>query len=210
MIPLLAPTGSVRDFYLSSSYDQLEVDSTVYGWFDLPETEAYYGDGTAGGLAWEAVLDGLIAADTTVDFSLFDDDSNLEIDAITILHSGYGAEWGGVDQYGTPDVDRIWSHKWEILAGWTSNEGILVTDYHISPALWDTMGDDPGRIGVIVHELGALPRPARPLRRRRLERGSGRLGLHGIRGVELRRLPAVPHAAERLVPVGRWAGWTRR
>ncbi len=46
--PILAPTGSVRDYYLEASYDQLEFESGVHGWFDLPESETYYGDGSAG------------------------------------------------------------------------------------------------------------------------------------------------------------------
>ena len=65
----------------------------------------------------------------------------------------YGAEWGDVDVYGTDYLDRIWSHKWTITT-WTSDEGVSVGDYHISPALWGLSGSEPGRIGVVCHELG--------------------------------------------------------
>ena len=63
-------------------------------------------------------------------------------------HSGYGAEWGG-------GINRIWSHKWFLSGGgWTSNDGVHVSSYHISPALWGTSGSNIGRVGVIAHETG--------------------------------------------------------
>jgi M6 family metalloprotease-like protein len=153
--PSLAPTGSVRDHYLETSYGQFSIDSTVVGWLDMPSSESYYADGSSGLTTqiWELITDGLDAADATVDFSDYDLDGNGWIDAITFLHSGYGAEWGGSDQYGTDYADRIWSHKWTIPT-WTSAEGVSVGDYNISPGLWDTTGSDPGRIGVVCHELG--------------------------------------------------------
>jgi len=153
--PTLAPTGSVRDHYLETSYGQFTIDSTVAGWFDLPSSETFYANGNSGltSLTWQLITDGLDAADASIDFSQFDQDGDGWIDAITFLHSGYGAEWGGTDQYGTGVNDRIWSHKWSIPV-WTSAEGVKVSDYNISPGLWATSGSSPGRIGVVVHELG--------------------------------------------------------
>ncbi|MBK7874686.1 MAG: thrombospondin type 3 repeat-containing protein [Planctomycetes bacterium] len=153
--PTLAPTGSVKDHYLEMSYGQFTIDSTVVGWLDLPHTEQYYANGNSGltTLTWDLIQDGLALADASVDFAQFDQDGDGWIDAITFLHSGYGAEWTGTDQYGTNYVDRIWSHKWEI-PDWTSAEGVRVRDYNISPGLWGTSGSGPGRIGVVCHELG--------------------------------------------------------
>ena len=153
--PILAPTGSVRDHYLENSYGQFTIDSTVVGWLDMPNTEVYYANGNAGltTLTWDLITDGLDAADALVDFSDYDEDGDGWVDAITFLHSGYGAEWGATDQYGTEYWDRMWSHKWTIPT-WTSAEGVKVGDYNISPGLWDVAGSDPGRIGVVCHELG--------------------------------------------------------
>lgn len=62
--------------------------------------------------------------------------------------------WGGYDAFGTNYVNRIWSHKWTIFGGWTSSDGVTVSDYHISPAVWGTSGSNIGRTGVIAHETG--------------------------------------------------------
>lgn len=153
--PTLAPTGSVRDHYLENSYGQFTIDSVATGWLNMPNTETYYANGNSGltTRTWELIEAGLDAADPTIDFSDYDQDGDGWVDAITFLHSGYGAEWGGTDQYGTTSTNRMWSHKWEIPV-WTSAEGVRVADYNISPGLWGTSGSDPGRIGVVCHELG--------------------------------------------------------
>jgi len=156
--PVLAPTGSVRDAYLEYSYGQLTLDSTVARWVDLPQTEAYYAAGSSGLTtriheAIRAALDAL-DRDPSFRFSDFDRDRDGRIDAITFLHSGYGAEWGGTDAYGTWYTNRIWSHKWMLFGEWVGSEGIRVGDYNLSPALWGLNGSAIGRIGVICHELG--------------------------------------------------------
>jgi hypothetical protein len=137
--PLLAPTGSVRDYYLETSYGAMALDSTVYGWVTLPETEQYYANGNSGvdSTIREAITTALDLADELIDFSDFDADGNSYVDSITFIHSGYGAEWGGTDADGADYTSRIWSHRWYIPT-WTSAEGVRVRDYHISPGLWGT------------------------------------------------------------------------
>jgi len=155
--PRLAPTGSLRDHFLETSYGKLTIDSTVYAWIDLPQTEAHYAAGASGlgeGSA-ELVADVLSIADERLDFSRFDADGDGRVDALTILHSGYGAEWGGLDAYGASHEDRIWSHKWT-LPTWSSDEGPTVSDYILASALWGTQGEAPVRIGVLAHETGHL------------------------------------------------------
>ncbi len=154
--PALAPTGSVRDVYEASSYGRLALESTVVPyWIDLPYTEQYYAAGNSLGRTPEAIRAALDALDRDPSFSFRDFDRNGDgaIDAITFIHSGYGAEWGGYDGAGVYYADRIWSHK-SSIGYWSGREGIAVTDYHISPALWGTSGSAIGRIGVISHELG--------------------------------------------------------
>lgn len=153
--PTLAPTGSVRDFYLENSYGALDLSSTVFAWVTLPRTEQYYANGDSGltPKIAEAIRDALVLADAQIDFSKFDGDHDGWVDAIAFVHSGYAAEFGGVDADGVDYKDRIWSHRWSIPT-WNSAEGVKISDYHINPGLWGTSGSDPGRIGVICHETG--------------------------------------------------------
>eukprot|EP00591_Stephanopyxis_turris_P009233 CAMPEP_0195511396 /NCGR_PEP_ID=MMETSP0794_2-20130614/3726_1 /TAXON_ID=515487 /ORGANISM="Stephanopyxis turris, Strain CCMP 815" /LENGTH=558 /DNA_ID=CAMNT_0040638981 /DNA_START=362 /DNA_END=2038 /DNA_ORIENTATION=+ len=156
----LAPTGSVRDVFLKSSYGKLSVESTVYKWITLPKTEAEYANGNSGSgyMLIEALHSALdqIDNDTSFSFKDFDADNDGKIDAITFIHSGYGAEWNGKDCYDQDSSNRIWSHHWRMPWNfhWYSSEHILVDEYHINPALWDVCGNKIGRIGVIAHEIG--------------------------------------------------------
>ena len=89
-----------------------------------------------------------------MNFSHFDANGDGYIDSIAFLHSGYGAEHANNNGY-------VWSHKWKFYENidgvktkmeWTSEEGIKVHKYHISPAMWGTWGNEIGRVGVIAHE----------------------------------------------------------
>jgi hypothetical protein len=141
----LAPTGSVRDYFLQSSYGNLNVLSTVSPWIDLPETEMYYADRSSGATEKfeEALRYALDALDEVPDFSFgnFDNDGDLIVDSVMFLHSGYGAEWGSTDCFGAGKLDRIWAHKWSLDKGWVSQKTpFKVTFYHTSSALWATCG----------------------------------------------------------------------
>ena len=154
----LCPTGSVRDVYLESSFNQLDLESTVVDWVTIDYTQAYCSNSNSGldtqfHVCIKNALEKVAAAG--VDFGDYDLDGDGYIDGIAFFHSGYGAEWGGTDSYGTPYTNRIWSHKWAIWGSNSfSNNGVTVYEYHISPALWATSGSDIGRIGVVAHETG--------------------------------------------------------
>lgn len=158
--PVLAPTGSVRDAYRENSYNIVTLQSTVLAWVTLPQNQAYY-CGTNSGLgddypnnAKRMVQDALALVDPLVDFGQFDVDMDGYIDAITIIHSGYGAETTGAP------ANSIWSHRSTLPADWVSADNntngvkVKVSPYHTEPALWGTNGTNLVRIGVICHELG--------------------------------------------------------
>lgn len=155
--PTIAKSGSVRDVYLSNSYQQLNLESKVYGWVTLPKTEAYYAGGRSGlaDVYLDAVRDALslVESQYNVDFRALDADNDGFVDTVTLLHSGYAAEWGSTDANGKTLSDRIWSHKWGITP-WESKSGVKVSTYCTVPGLWGTGGSQIGRIGVIAHELG--------------------------------------------------------
>mmetsp|Transcript_11951 Transcript_11951/g.30318 ORF Transcript_11951/g.30318 Transcript_11951/m.30318 type:complete len:767 (-) Transcript_11951:168-2468(-) len=154
----LAPTGSLKMLYRQHSQGLLTIESEVTDWILLDNTEAYYANGRSGFVsvfheALTFALDELEAKGFA--FGNFDSDGDEQIDSITFLTSGYGAEWGSQDSSGARYEDRIWSHKWSILGGWKSDRtGVRITDYFVSPSLWGTSGNEIGRVGVIAHETG--------------------------------------------------------
>ena len=149
----LCPTGSVRDVYLQNSFNQLEVQSTVIDWVTIGYTESYCAGGESGlskriHTCLKLALYGAVQAG--VNFADFDIDNNGQIDGITFFHSGYAAEFGGIDASGKGEESRIWSHKWSLYpSNWQSN-GVRVSTYNINPALWEIAGSNIGRIGTVV------------------------------------------------------------
>ena len=157
--PTLAPTGSVRGVYLENSYGQMTLDSDINpginNWITVSNTEQFYANGDSGdSTLWLALREALNALDAVIDFRDYDADQDGLIDSVAFIHSGYAAEWGGSDAFGTAYQNRIWSHRWAIQPAWNSNDGVSVFDYHISPGVWGTSGSAIGRIGVIAHETG--------------------------------------------------------
>ena len=122
-------------------------------------SESYYADSNRGLSRHfhKAIIEALdyLEDNQLVNFDEFDLDNDSKIDAITFLDSGYAAEFGGTDMYGTHYNHRIWSHKWKISPRFSSaRSGVVVGDYHIASALWGTSGSAIARIGVIAHETG--------------------------------------------------------
>jgi len=145
--------GSVKDYYKEVSYNNLTLASSVTAWVTLPNTQAYYGADagpTTDVNAKQMVIDAINAAATAgVDFSQYDTDGDGWIDAIDIIHSGYGQEY-----FGAP-TDYIWSHRGflgDALA--VQKNGVWISSYHTEPALRNLSGTNIVRIGVICHETG--------------------------------------------------------
>jgi len=156
----LAPTGSVRDVFLFNSYGKLEMVSTVLPWVNLTKTELDASGGSYGMSAalLEALYEALALADvSSFDINEFDSDSDGIIDIITFLHSGYMAEWGGVDCYGRDEPFRLWSHKWQIPPNLQLNDRSIfpleMDSYVIASAVWGKCGSTIARVGLLSHEL---------------------------------------------------------
>jgi hypothetical protein len=136
----LAPTGSIRDVYFENSYGQMALNSTVNpgipGWITVSNTEAYYANGNSGdSTLWQALREALDVLDAAgLDFGDYDTDHDGRIDSIAFIHSGYAAEWGGNDAFGTSNANRIWSHRWAIQPEWESNDGVSVLTTTSAPA----------------------------------------------------------------------------
>jgi len=156
------PTGSMRDFYLENSYGTFDFGANVgdapsdkqgatAGWYRAPQTYEYYVNDQYGlgsfpqnaqGLARDAVE----AADDEIDFSNYDYDHDGVVDAYAVVHAGPDAAVTG-------DSGDIWSHKSSIPGGYTTDDGVVVSNYVITPE-WSSGEGDPSTIGVYCHEFG--------------------------------------------------------
>ncbi|MDF1546131.1 MAG: M6 family metalloprotease domain-containing protein, partial [bacterium] len=144
--------NTVRDYYDEISYGQLDIVTvnlpTALGWQLAPQTYAFYVNNQNGVGSYpqnsQKLLEDLVdQIDAQVDFSQYDNDGDGYVDVVTMIHSGSGAEYSGLNS-------DIWSHKWEIFP--RLKDGVLVKDYTIQPEYWTTPGDMT--IGVYAHELG--------------------------------------------------------
>ena len=159
-----ATSGSALDYSMEVSYGKMAIRTHTVNWIDLPETEQYYAKGVSGDgdRMAEAIRFALAHADQNelIDFRDFDRNGDGYADLFSVLHSGYGAEFGGDDVHGVPHTDRLWSHKSRIPY-WTSRKShVRVSDYSMSTGLRGVKGSAPCRIGLLAHEvahLGQLP-----------------------------------------------------
>ena len=143
-----APTGSIRDFYLSNSYGLFSITSFVNNWILVPFTEA-----NAQQNSYQVVLYVLnYLGNSGFSFSKLGGTTGQKVDFVSVLHSGYGAEWGQTDCYGAKGSQRVWSHQQSL--SWKSPDGIFIPAYSFTTGLWDICGSAIARIGMIAHETG--------------------------------------------------------
>ena len=143
-------TGSFRDYWLANSYNTLTVNSTLGGWYHASNNMAYYGANSGGHDVNPRLLvrEAIDAAENAgIDFSLFDNDSDGNVDGVLVVHSGYGEEAGG-------GANTIWSHHWTLDTYQRTYDGVTIDDYAIVPELRDNFGNNIINIGVICHEFG--------------------------------------------------------
>ncbi len=137
-------TGSMRDYFREVSYNKLDVQGEVHGWFRAPNPKSYYtnndnGFGSYPRNAQKLAEDVIDLANSSVNFSQFDNDGDNLIEAVVIIAAGSGGEQTG-------NKSDIWSHKWNISP--KTVDGKKIDRYFMAP--------EDGRVGVMSHELGHL------------------------------------------------------
>ena len=142
--------GSVKDFYLEASYNQLTINSTVTVWVTLNNGYAYYGGNDVDGYDLrprEMVSEALAKLEASgFNFAPLDTNADGYVDALTVIHAGYGEETGA-------GADYIWSHQWSLQSE-VVYDGVRLRNYHTEPELRGSTGAGITRIGVICHETG--------------------------------------------------------
>ena len=165
------PIGTMSEYYAEISSGGFTLEGEVFGWFATPRTQAQYNSG--GPLGQTAsfpespegfVADAVTAADSQVDFSLFDNDGpdgepdsgddDGFVDALIVVHPGGDAANG--------DSDNFWSHTSRldsyIVETNDSAAGggfIKIDQYSLVPELvGDGSSELAAEIGVFCHEFG--------------------------------------------------------
>lgn len=136
-------TGSFNDYYQDVSFQRFSTLATVTPWFVAAQGHDAYGYNQGWDPARQLVREAVLAADSLVDFSQFDNNGDGTVDGLLIVHSGHGAEEG--------DMSNIWSHRWGLWDLSLQLDGVTINDYTIQPEL---QGGAQSAIGVYVHEFG--------------------------------------------------------
>jgi M6 family metalloprotease-like protein len=142
-------TGSVKDYYLENSYNQLNLTVDVAGPYTASQNQAYYGANDASGYdirPRELVIEAINLADPDVNYAEYDNDGDGWVDGVYIIYAGHGEEAGG-------GANAIWAHAWS-LSSPLLKDGVYLQRYSCSAELRGGSGTNLTRIGVICHEFG--------------------------------------------------------
>ncbi|MFX0101149.1 MAG: M6 family metalloprotease domain-containing protein, partial [Candidatus Hodarchaeota archaeon] len=142
--------ASLQQYYWKNSYGRLNLTGYVTNWLTSSHTMSYYGADSGAfpnidddnGYIFEMAREAVELADPTVDFSVYDEDSDSFIDNLVIVHAGEGQE-------ASHDSDDIWSHRWAIQPSETTDDG------GVKASGYATLAED-SPIGVFAHEYGHL------------------------------------------------------
>jgi M6 family metalloprotease-like protein len=109
-------TGSMREYFLESSYGSYWVEGQIHGWYTQPT----YDHGNY-------FRDFFEAADPFIDYSDFDRDNDGYTDAVWIFHAGPGQEE-------THDPNDIWSFAvWGL--NYMTDDGIIIDRFACNPEM---------------------------------------------------------------------------
>ena len=141
--------GSVKDYYLSSSYGQLTLTSDIFGPYTAEHQMSYYGNnGISGGDVnpYALFTEAMNHVITETDLKLYDADGDGFLDNVHIIFAGYGEEAGG-------PKTAIWSHEMSFGKA-ISIGGVMIDRYSCAPELRGKTGKGISRIGPHCHEIG--------------------------------------------------------
>ena len=145
-------TGSVRDYFYDNSQGLFTPQFDVVGPISVDRSQ-YFAKGTDN--ASQLVLDVLDAADSEVDFSLYDGDGDGVVDLVYFIFAGLGSNVSGNDSR------LVWPHKGAVYnanggyGNWAvKKDDVLLWDYACSTELYGTKSwSILDGIGTICHEF---------------------------------------------------------
>ena len=151
-------TGSVWDFFNDNSHGLYNPIFEVFGPVKLSKNMAAYGKNNADTGRDQfpgpelALVEACTKLDSEMDFSLYDENLDGEVDMILFYFAGYDEAEGGPS-------DAIWSHQWHVQsspdqkARSTVLDGVRLGSYFCTSELSGSSGTVMGGIGSTVHEF---------------------------------------------------------
>ena len=149
--------GSVRDYFMKQSYEQLTINFDVVGPYTTSRKMEYYGaqyTDESGNIHHDTypatmVREGVDAAEKDgVDFSKYDWNNDGNVDQVFVIYAGYAQAQGA-------DENTIWPHEW-VLAGEGKSvkyDNVWINTYGCASELMDNSGSVMDGIGTACHEF---------------------------------------------------------
>ncbi|MCM1153105.1 MAG: M6 family metalloprotease domain-containing protein [Muribaculum sp.] len=144
-------TGSARSYFIENSNGLFTPTFDVYGPVTLKNKMSYYGknDGWDQDLhPEEMVIEAVQQLDSSVDFSIYDNDGDGYIDNVYVFYAGYGEADSGIS-------NTVWPHSVD-MADYMKNlpvvDGVRPNRYAMSNEV-DYSYRRPDGIGTFVHEF---------------------------------------------------------
>ena len=143
--------GSARQYFVDASFGLYNPQLDVVGPVTVNRNMKYYGENTsAGGDKYPEVMikEACLLVDDSIDFSLYDNDSDGYVDFVYVIYAGYGEADGGGD-------NTIWPHAWNLYraAGIRCEVDGKVVDLYACGNEMDNYTKHHTGIGTFCHEF---------------------------------------------------------
>ena len=141
-------TGSAKDFYTDASYGAFTPNFDVYGPVTVTRNHTDWPTGDDAKLHAEmarvTLKEAIDLLDSTVDFSIYDNNNDGYVDNVYMIYPGYPASSGA--------QNAIWPHASSTYK--ETNDNVVVRSYGCSSELMGTSGSTFVGIGTFCHEFG--------------------------------------------------------
>ena len=142
----ITSSGSARQYFQDQSYGQYNPIFDIVGPVTISKEMAYYGENDKNGddlhpdeMVQEACS--LANSQCDVDFSIYDNDNDGEVDFVYIIYAGFGEADGG-------EANTVWPHKYQLsytgksirLDGKTVNEYACGSELNFGSKQYDGVG----------------------------------------------------------------------
>ena len=117
--------GSVRDYFISQSDSLFRPNFVVLDIVTLANNMAYYGGNDSRGEdkhPEQMILEACTSLNSKVDFSIFDNNGDGEVEFVYCIYAGYAESSGA-------SANTVWPHKWTLAA---TNKAITLDDVTIN------------------------------------------------------------------------------